>query len=211
MASLDTPVVPEGHDHVGGIFGLSFGYLVDEQLRVLFLMILPPLQEFFIADEERIVRIAPHARRVEVNDRFEVGHIGGLLQELVHLLLVLGDDKACLDADQGRSELARDGRGKEVERDCPEGLRPELGEEPFRVVVHDHAHMVVTLQPKSFESEAGVLHVTQIIVPGIGQPHAIGLFPYRDLFASEELSLFHQHLGKGVKLEGRELFSADFP
>lgn len=92
MAALGRPVVPEVEER----WQTSSGLASEEPLhrvRVLPPVLPPPLQDLGEGEEPGVL-VAPHPLLVLVDHIAHVGDLAPDLVELVHLLLVLGEDHA---------------------------------------------------------------------------------------------------------------------
>jgi len=108
-------------------------------------------EDFREADEPWVAGIVPHARRVDVDDLLHMSQALFYFDELVYLLLVLGDHDGCPDPVEHGGQLFGHRRGEKIEGDRTEGLGAQLTEKPLRVVVRDDGAPLSPRQPQGGE------------------------------------------------------------
>ncbi len=99
IASLGTPVVPEVMIMSATSSGFPFPSSSDKPLRLFSIQFFTLFQKFRKADEPGIVRVRPHAGRIDVDDPPHVRKFFFHFDELVDLLLVLDDHDGRLRCD----------------------------------------------------------------------------------------------------------------
>ncbi len=119
-----------------------------------------------------------------------------MLQELVGLLLVLDDDAGGADPPEGEAKLVGNGGGEEVQGNGTQGLGAQFAVEPLGAVVDDEGDRLAAADPQGSQAQGRLPDVGEIVVPGVGLPDAIGLFP-DGRTVSQERRLVGEHLREG--------------
>ena len=107
--------------------------------------------------------------------------VGTQLEQLVDLLLVLGDND--LDPGQGEDveQLLTDARRIDADDRGADALRGQLGDEPLRPVVTEHRDDVAALDAEGREAMREVLDAGGIRAPRHRLPDAVALLLQRGL------------------------------
>ncbi len=161
--------------HVGGQAPVDLAVEIARLRRAeLAARSLHPLEGF-----ERRRRVMPHAARVVVDNEVEVRQPGAQRQDLVDLLLVLGDDDPDLGMVQHVGHLGGDRVLVHRHRDAAKALCGELRPVEPRAVVADHRELVAAAKAVSGEAERELAHLALVLGPGETLPDAAGLFADR--------------------------------
>jgi len=160
-----------GKEHRRRIGARAFGNHLVDQCRSC-LEPLAPLRQQLVVGDQLVLRVMTHAARIVVNDARETLTLRRNLEQLVHLLLVLGED----DRDAG--VLDREGhlRGHRVlverHRNGAQALAGRHGGVEARPVVADEREVLATLQAESAERRGDGAHFLRELTPGPRLPDA---------------------------------------
>ena len=147
--------------------------------------------------EPRVVHELEAARIVE-DHLLHVSEPLPDLEELVHLLLVLGHDEPRFRVLEHVAELGGDGVLVGRERDAAERLRGELGEVQAPAVVADDRELVAAPEPERGEAEREPAHLPGVLGPAHGLPDAVVLLAHRVAVGERAAPVRLQDLGQGV-------------
>ena len=147
--------------------------------------------------EPRVVHELQTARVVEDN-LLHVPEPVPDLEELVHLLLVLGHDELRLRVLEHVAELGGDGVLVDREGDAADRLRGDLGEVEAPAVVADHRELVAAPEPELRKAEGEPADLIRVLRPGHGLPDAVFLLAHRVAAGERAAAVRLQDLGQGV-------------
>ena len=156
--------------------------------------------------EELLVLVAAQPARVGVDHVRDLGELLDHPQDLVHLLLVLGDDElrvAVIDDEAHLGEVGvlvdPDGRGARR-------LRRQLRDHPLGAVVPDDRHLAAALQPQRDQAEGELADPFAVAAPARLPPDPEVLLPQRGAVA-EAFRVLQQQLRERVapRRHGRRL------
>src|SRR6516162_7567448 len=148
--------------------------------------------------QARIV-VFPQAPRIGIDDVLEVRCAVGERQELVDLLLVLGEDELSLAIIEQIGGFLVEHVAIEAEAHRADRMACDFGRDPLRPVVADDADDVAAAKAELDEAEREVAHPALVVVPGERPPQPKILFAQRDL-AAMLLGVEAQQLRIGVGL-----------
>ena len=103
------PRCPRGLDHDGHVIGAPPPELRGKELRFFALQLVAPFEKLPEAQEPGVVAVRAHPRGVHVDDGFDEPQPRAGLEQLVDLLLVLGNDHGGLEALEGLGQFVGDG------------------------------------------------------------------------------------------------------
>src|SRR5882724_1801519 len=147
--------------------------------------------------DQLVVAVPAQPARVGIDDVRDLGELVDHAQDLVDLLLVLGDHElrvAVIDHVQhfGEARVLVDADGCRAR-----GLGGQLRDHPLRAVVADDRDLPAPLEPESDQPERELAHPLAVASPAGLAPDAEVLLPQRRAVA-EALRVLQQELGKGV-------------
>lgn len=173
---MGRPVVPEVEERWQTSSGLASEEEPLHRVRVLPPVLPPPLQDLGEGEEPGVL-VAPHPLLVLVDHIAHVGDLAPDLVELVHLLLVLGEDHARPRVLEHVGDLGGKAALVDPHADPPHRLGPELGVEPLGNVVGDDGKPLP--RPKAQGEEAVGEEEDVLVVLGVGDlvPDAVVLLP----------------------------------
>ncbi len=172
-----------GVDEDGEIVGLGDVHHGLEGAGVLLVVACAELHQLA---ERHHLGIAEPAEPLEVVDedlhegRTAVAH----REDLVELLLVLGEEEARAAVVDDVLDLARRVRGVDAVGDAADGQRAEVRVEPLRAVVGDDRHHVARPEPQRHQPEPDVPGLEPVLPPGDRPPDPEVLLPHRHLVAA---------------------------
>ncbi len=132
--------------------------------------------------EARVV-VLPHAARIAVDDLLDRGHPVLEIEELVDLLLVLGDHDAAARVIDEIGDLALQRVAVDAEAHRADGVRGDLAADPLRAVVADQRDHVALAEAEFRQAERDVAHMRVVVGPAIGLPDAELLLAHGDVVA----------------------------
>ncbi len=153
--------------------------------------------------------VVAHAARIVVDDGLQLRAAILDLQQLVHLLLVLGDGKARLGMVHDELKLLGHRILIHGHGDAAERLHRAHGAVEPRAVVADDGELIPSLKSESGETACQLAHFFGELTPGPGLPDAEFLFP-RGVLVAVAAGILKQKLGEGVE-PGIELRLAASP
>ncbi len=158
--------------------------------------------------KERLIVMA-HAAGIVVDDGLQPRTAILDLQQLVHLLLVLGDGKARLGVVHDELKLFGHRILIHGHRHAAKRLHRAHGAVKPRPVVADDGELVPPLEAESGQSAGQLAHFFGELTPGPGLPDAEFLFP-RGVLVAVASRVLQEKLGEGVE-PGFELWLAALP
>ena len=176
---------------------LRRGDVLREEPRVALLQLPPEVLDLLEIEQERLP-VPPHPARVAVDDVADLGELLLHVEDLVDLLLVLGDDERGVGVVDDVRHLLERGVLVQPQRDRARRLRRHLGPHPLGPVVADDGHLVPGLEAEGDHAEGEVLDVVVVFLPAELLPDAELLFAHRDLAVAERLRVADEELGKRV-------------
>ena len=111
------------------------------------------------------------------------GHAVGQRQQLVDLLLVLGEHQFGFAIAQQVGGFLVQHVAIEAKAHGADGVRGDLGRHPVRPVVADDADDVAAAESEFDHAEREIMHAGLVVVPGEDAPEPEILFAQRDLAA----------------------------
>ena len=129
----------------------------------------------------------------------QVRHAVGQREQLVDLLLVLGEHQPRLAVVEKISGFLVEHIAIEPEAQGPDGVGRHFGRDPIGPVVADDADDIVAAEAQLDHAEREIVHARLVVVPGEGAPQAEVLFAQRDL-AAVLFGVEPQHFRIGVGL-----------
>ncbi len=143
-------------------------------------MLLAAGHEVVPVQQPRVVVVA-HPAGLDVDDRLEVRQAVADLEDLVDLLLVLGDQHARAGVLQQVLDLGGRVRRVQAHRDGPAGDGAEVGVQPLGAVLGVDGHAVAGADPEGHQRVRGGLQVVPVVGPGDVLPEPEGLLAQGDL------------------------------
>ena len=131
------------------------------------------------------------------DDLHELGTARAHLQDLVELLLVLGEEEAGAAVVDDVLDLPRRIRRVDAVGDAADRQGAEVGVEPLRAVVGDDRHDVPGLEAERDQPEPDVPGPLAVLAPGDGTPDSEVLLPHGHLVAALPDDMTEQ-LGQGI-------------
>ena len=107
--------------------------------------------------DEAGVLVLAHAARIAADDVADAGDVVDQVEQLVDLLLVLGDDDPRPGIAQQVGDLLADRVLVDAERHGTHGVRRQLAPHPLRPVVADQGHGIAALQAQAAHAQRDVL------------------------------------------------------
>ena len=184
-----------GAEH-GDVAAGAGGHLALVEAGVVPLRLLAQRVQGVEADDPRIAVLA-HPAGVAIDDLQHAGRLLDELEQLVHLLLVLGEDQPRLGVIEQVAHLLAHGVLVDAERGAAERVRRDLAPDPLRPVVADQRDAVSPRQPQPLHAERHQPDPALVLGPGERVPDAELLLAHRDRVGAE-LGVVGQHLGEGV-------------
>ena len=132
--------------------------------------------------QPRII-VFPHAARIGIDDVPEIGRAIGQGQQLVDLLLVLGEHQFGFAVAQEVGGFLVQHVAIEAKAHGADGMGCDLGRHPVRPVVADDADDVALAEAEFDHAEREIMHAALVVVPGEDAPQSQILFAQRDLAA----------------------------
>ncbi len=159
------------------LVGLALFDLGLEMIRVLATEVPAQLHDLLVRLEP-VQPVAPDAARVVVHDQSQGGQLILERQELVHLLLVLGDDYRGLGVVEDEHQLARDDILIDGHRGPAQAHRRDLGPVEPRPVVADHRKLVAAAKAQCAQALGQIADLIMALLPGVRLPYAAILLPH---------------------------------
>src|SRR5438128_10971152 len=119
-------------------------------------------------------------------------------QDVVDLLLTLGDDELRVAVVDHVGDLRERGALVDPHRGAAGRLRSQLGDQPRGPVVADDRHLASGLEPERHQAEGEIAHPLAVAPPARLPPDAEFLFAQRGALA-EPLFVLQEELGKRVQ------------
>ena len=119
--------------------------------------------------ETRVLVLA-HAARIAIDDVADARRLVDQVEQLVHLLLVLGDDDLGLGVVDQVADLVAHGVLVDAQRHGAERVRRHFAPDPFRPVVADDPDRVAAFEPEPLHAEGHEPDAIMILRPGEGVP-----------------------------------------
>ena len=154
------------------------------------------------AREQPLVPIFAHAARIVVDDPAQLRQLAGDLQQLVGLLLVLGEGQPRAGVVQQVGDLRAEGILIDAERHRADAVRRQLRPQPVRPVAADDRDHVAALDAQRQQAQRQRLHAIARIRPAVAVPDAVLLLP-QGHFGAPMGGVVEQELRRGV--ERREI------
>ncbi len=185
-----------GVEDDGDVGAAASGDLAGEEAGIEAGEVAPLLLHRRIGVQERIGVMA-HAPRIVIEDRLEPGQALAHGDELVDLLLILGDDEAHLGMLEDEFHLGGSRVLVDRHRHAAEALRG--GDRPVepRPVVADDAELVAAPEAQRGEAVGEILHFARALGPTPALPDAEILLAHRRP-AAAFFRMVEQQLGDGV-------------
>ena len=160
----------EVHELVVGRFGLALvpGAQLEQRVEGHHLVVAEIVQAVHVVHDDLHEPAAP------------VAH----LEDLVELLLVLGEEEARAAVVDDVLHLAGGVRRVDAVGDAADRHGAEVGVEPLGAVVREDRHDVFRPEPEGDEPEPDVPGALAVLAPGDGAPQPEVLLPHRDLIAA---------------------------
>ena len=196
------PRRPRGLDHDGHVIGAPPPELRGKELRLFPFQLVAPFEKLPEARKPGVVAVRAHPRGVHVDDGFDEPQPRARLEQLVDLLLVLGNDHGGLEALQGLGQFVGDGGGEEVHRDTAHGLGAQFAEQPLGVIVRHDGDVFPAPHPEAEKTQRRAPDVAEIILPVVRLPDPVSLLADRRVPGPQTLCLFAQDLRQGVLAVG---------
>ncbi len=155
-----------------------------------------PLLLHVLEGEERRVLVLPQAARVGVDDVADLRELVEHVEDLVDLLLVLGDDEGGVAVVDDVGDLGEVRVLVEPDRRRAGRLRGELGQTHSGRLSPMIATLSPRLQAERDEAEREVPDVVVVLAPGEGLPDAELLLAQRDAVAESCRALRTRSFGK---------------
>ena len=180
------------------IFRFRIFHVPFELSGMILFVALPDLDDVGkIGEQVRIV--FGHPLRVVVDDLFYIRQVFLHVEDLVDLLLILGDDEFRLGVVDDVGDLFQDRILIYAGSESAGRLRGELGDDPFGLVVADDGNLVSRLKAEAYHAERKIFYLFEVLFPGKGLPDAEVFFPERDFPSSVLFCLFQEQLGKCIR------------
>ena len=141
--------------------------------------------------------VLAQAAGVAVDDVFDAGTALGQLQDLVDLLLILGDDDAGPGVVDEVGDLLVEGILIEAEDHGAKGVGRDLATDPRRAVIADEADDIATGDAEVVQAKGHAPHLILIAGPGDFAPDAEFLLPQRHALRPVG-GVVGEKLGKGI-------------
>ena len=142
--------------------------------------------------------ISPQAFGIPVDDLFEILKLAFDFEDLVHLLLVMGDHKGGIGVLKKIFDFRPLTVRKNTDRHTTGRLCRQLRPEPFGLVFTDNADFVFALETQFHEPQTQIPHPFVIILPGEGFPDSHVFDPHGDFAVPVLPGEFSEKLGQGI-------------
>src|SRR3954451_23463815 len=139
----------------------------------------------------------PHAARVAIDDMLQARHAVADAEQLVDLLLVLGDHCPGAGESQQVGDLVLQRVAVDTKRLRADRMRGDLAHDPVRAVVADEADDVTGAEAELAQTERDGSRPRLVLRPGDAAPDAEFLLPQRH-FARESTGVAAQQLRQGI-------------
>ena len=180
----------------GHVLGAGLLHLLLEVVGVLGIELPPHLLHLGQAQEPGVAVVA-HPFGVVVDDLLHVGQLLPQGEELVHLLLVFGQDELGLRVVDDVLHLAGDGVLVDGHGHSAQRLGGHEGPVELGAVVADDGQLVAPLEAQDGQPQGQGLDVLVGVGPGVGLPDAELLLAHGGL-AGEATGVVQKQLGDGV-------------
>ncbi len=164
MASFGWAVVPEVVHRIATSSPPRRVHEAVVELRLRGVAHAAPRDEVLDGHQARIVVFA-HAPRVGIQDMPDGRDALAEVQQLVHLLLVLGEDHLGLPVIEEIMDLLAERVAVEAEGQGADRVRRDLSADPVRPVVSDERHHVAPAQAEIVEAQRESLHPLVVVAP----------------------------------------------
>ena len=141
--------------------------------------------------------IFPQSPRIVVDDLIECLNALTHFEHLVHLFLILGQDKTHAGMIEDELHFLGDGIGIYRHRDTAQALSGRDAPVQSRSITANDGELVTGGEPQLPESGGECEHLLLDLLPGPGLPDSIFLFPDRGA-VTESLGVENQELGKCI-------------
>ncbi len=195
---LGRPCRARGVAEDGQVVPLALRHQFLKEVGLLPVQRLPLGLDFLKADQPRFV-VAPQPLLLPVDDPPHLRHLLPDLQQLVTLLLVLGQDEGGVGMVNEVPDLAGDAVGEDAHGHSLGGLHRQLGPVVLRVVVADDADLIAPLQAQTDHPQRKPPDVPVGFLPGELPPDAQVLLAHGDLAVTILLHSGQEILGKGIQ------------
>ena len=139
-----------------------------------------------------------HPLWVVVNHILDLGQLVPHLQDLIHLLLIFGQDHPGVGVIDDVLHFRGDGILINGDRHTSERLRRHQRPVQLGAIVTDDGQLIMALKAKLGKSEREVPNLFQVLRPTVGLPDAILLLPNGRLAVAIPLCIRHQLFREGV-------------
>ena len=127
--------------------------------------------------------VFPHAARIGIDDVLQMRHAVGQRQQLVDLLLILGEYQPGFAIAEQIGGFLVQHIAVEAKAHGADRMGGDFSRDPIGAVVADDADDVAAAEPEFDHAEREIMHAGLVVVPGEGTPEPKILFTQRDLAA----------------------------
>ena len=154
--------------------------------------------------------VPPQPPRVGIDDVRHLGQLVDHSQDLVDLLLVLGDDEPRVGVIDDEPHFGQVRVLVDADRGAARGLRGQLRDHPLGPVVADDGHLAAAREPQRHEAQREIAHAGLVGAPARLAPDAEVLLAQRGASA-QPLGVAPQQLGERVGSAERVAHAAASP
>ena len=175
---LGSPRRARGGREVADVVGLALRHVRLEKLGLALAQLSTRGEQRVPAHEPVVREVVAHPPRVLEHNLFDVRQFFPPVQNLVHLLLVLGQHDAHVGVGEQVGDLVADARAVHPHAHRPDALRREFHHGPGGDVVGHDGHLVARRHAQREEAQRGVLHLQSHLRPG-------GLVPDAEILVAQ--------------------------